>query len=82
MFCEAGQTPDLKRALGYCLVQLIGCGRRGGCRNVGRFAARETRHPSAHRYVAHACVEATVRYAVELGYEVTLVKDADRGLRG
>ena len=26
--------------------------------------------------VAHTCVEATVRYAAELGYEVTMVKDA------
>ena len=26
--------------------------------------------------IAHACIEATVRYAAELGYEVTLVKDA------
>src|SRR5262249_21649541 len=26
--------------------------------------------------IAHTCVEATVRFAVELGYEVTLVKDA------
>jgi ureidoacrylate peracid hydrolase len=26
--------------------------------------------------IAHTCVEATVRYAVELGYEVTMVKDA------
>ena len=26
--------------------------------------------------MAHACVEATVRYAAELGYEVTVVKDA------
>ncbi len=26
--------------------------------------------------LAHTCVEATVRYAAELGYEVTLVKDA------
>jgi len=26
--------------------------------------------------IAHTCVEATVRYAVELGYEVTLVRDA------
>jgi ureidoacrylate peracid hydrolase len=26
--------------------------------------------------IAHTCVEATVRYAAELGYEVTLVKDA------
>jgi ureidoacrylate peracid hydrolase len=25
--------------------------------------------------IAHTCVEATVRYAAELGYEVTLVKD-------
>src|ERR1043166_1531205 len=26
--------------------------------------------------IAHSCVEATVRYAAELGYEVTMVKDA------
>ena len=26
--------------------------------------------------MAHTCVEATVRFAAELGYEVTLVKDA------
>jgi nicotinamidase-related amidase len=26
--------------------------------------------------VAHTCVEATVRYGAELGYEVTVVKDA------
>ena len=26
--------------------------------------------------LAHTCVEATVRYAVELGYQVTMVKDA------
>jgi ureidoacrylate peracid hydrolase len=26
--------------------------------------------------VAHTCVEATVRYAAELGYEITVVKDA------
>jgi ureidoacrylate peracid hydrolase len=26
--------------------------------------------------IAHTCVESTVRYAVELGYEVTVVKDA------
>ncbi len=26
--------------------------------------------------IAHTCVEATVRYAAELGYEVALVKDA------
>jgi len=26
--------------------------------------------------IAHTCVEATVRYAMELGYEVTMVKDA------
>ena len=28
------------------------------------------------RLIAHACVEATVRYAAELGDEVTMVKDA------
>ena len=26
--------------------------------------------------IAHTCVEATVRYAMELGYEVTMIKDA------
>jgi nicotinamidase-related amidase len=26
--------------------------------------------------IAHTCVEATVRYAAELAYEVTMVKDA------
>ena len=26
--------------------------------------------------IAHTCVEATVRYAAELGYEVMVVKDA------
>jgi ureidoacrylate peracid hydrolase len=26
--------------------------------------------------ISHTCVEATVRYAAELGYEVTVVKDA------
>ena len=26
--------------------------------------------------VAHTCLEATVRYAAELGYDVTVVKDA------
>jgi ureidoacrylate peracid hydrolase len=26
--------------------------------------------------IAHTCIEATVRYAVELGCEVTVVKDA------
>ena len=26
--------------------------------------------------MAHTCVEATVRFAAELGYEVTVVKDA------
>jgi nicotinamidase-related amidase len=26
--------------------------------------------------IAHTCVEATVRYAAELGYEVTVIRDA------
>ncbi|MGB0008138.1 MAG: isochorismatase family cysteine hydrolase [Terracidiphilus sp.] len=26
--------------------------------------------------IAHTCVEATVRYAAELGYEITVIKDA------
>ena len=29
--------------------------------------------------IAHTCVEATVRYAAELGYEVTAVEDAIAG---
>ena len=29
-----------------------------------------------NKEVAHTCIEATVRFAAELGYEVTLVKDA------
>ena len=38
----------------------------------------KARHPSAHRYrlIAHTCIEATVRFAAELGYEVTVVRDA------
>ena len=26
--------------------------------------------------IAHTCIEATVRYAAELGYDVTVVRDA------
>ena len=26
--------------------------------------------------IAHTCVEATVRFAAELGYDVTVIKDA------
>jgi nicotinamidase-related amidase len=26
--------------------------------------------------IAHTCVEATIRFAAELGYEVTMIKDA------
>jgi len=26
--------------------------------------------------IAHTCIEATVRYAAELGYEVTVIRDA------
>ena len=42
------------------------------------FAAQEARNPSVHRGRAHGatCVEATVRFAAELGYEVTVVRDA------
>jgi len=32
--------------------------------------------------IAHTCVEATVRYAAELGYEVTIVKDGLRSSEG
>jgi ureidoacrylate peracid hydrolase len=32
--------------------------------------------------IAHTCVEATVRYAAELGYEVTVVKDATASYSG
>ena len=29
-----------------------------------------------HTLIVHTCIEATVRYAAELGYEVTVVRDA------
>jgi ureidoacrylate peracid hydrolase len=32
--------------------------------------------PMVIGHIAHTCVEATVRFAAELGYEVTVVKDA------
>jgi len=32
--------------------------------------------------IAHTCVEATVRYAAELGYDVTMVKDATASYSG
>jgi ureidoacrylate peracid hydrolase len=32
--------------------------------------------------IAHTCVEATVRYAAELGYDVTMVKDATADYSG
>jgi ureidoacrylate peracid hydrolase len=32
--------------------------------------------------IAHTCVESTVRFAAELGYEVTLVKDATADCQG
>jgi nicotinamidase-related amidase len=43
--------------------------------------ARETRGSGIHQLIvigliAHTCVEETVRFAAELGYEVTMVKDA------
>jgi hypothetical protein len=31
---------------------------------------------SSFGLIAHTCIEATVRFAAELGYEVTVVKDA------
>jgi nicotinamidase-related amidase len=42
------------------------------------FAAQETRihHLIVVGLIAHTCIEATVRIAAELGYEVTVVKDA------
>jgi nicotinamidase-related amidase len=33
-------------------------------------------------FIAHKCVEATVRYAAELGYEVTMVRDATADYSG
>jgi nicotinamidase-related amidase len=36
----------------------------------------ETPGEKTMTHPAHTCVEATVRFAAELGYEVTLVKDA------
>jgi ureidoacrylate peracid hydrolase len=32
--------------------------------------------------IAHTCIEATVRFAAELGYEVTVVKDATADYSG
>ena len=32
--------------------------------------------PMVIGHIAHTCVEATVRWAAELGYDVTVVKDA------
>ncbi|MFY9921187.1 MAG: isochorismatase family protein [Mycobacterium sp.] len=32
--------------------------------------------PGITGLIAHSCVEATVRYGAELGYQVTVVKDA------
>ena len=32
--------------------------------------------------IAHTCVEATVRYAAELGYEVTMARDATADYSG
>jgi isochorismate hydrolase len=41
-----------------------------GCAIKGRDSAAE------QSLIAHACVEAAVRFAAELGYDVTVVKDA------
>ena len=41
-------------------------------RNVGR----RTHELIVIGLIAHSCVEATVRYGAELGYQVTVVKDA------
>ena len=49
------------------------------CQHRFGFAAQKARHPSSSSssgLIAHTCVEATVRFAAELGYEVTMVKDA------
>ena len=55
-----------------CLPLLSGSPIRSG------FAAQETRHSQAYRdgFIAHTCVKATVRFAAELGYDVTMVKHA------
>jgi len=56
--------------------------------NIGARAASPTRiwtfsskNTAIHRLIvigliAHTCIEATVRFAAELGYDVTVVKDA------
>ena len=36
-------------------------------------AAQKARH---YGLIAHTCIEATVRFAAELGYDVTVVRDA------
>ena len=63
---------------------------RGGCHCVGALGIQWFRQYGSGfatqrrgiqklivmELIAHTCVEATVRYAAELGYEVTMVKDA------
>jgi hypothetical protein len=64
------------------------CGRRRCLMGVGRWSGNpitdlelQLKKHGIHQLIvmgliAHTCVEATVRYAAELGYEVTMVKDA------
>ena len=46
------------------------------CQHRFGSTAKEARYSQAIGLIAHTCVEATVRFAAELGYEVTMVKDA------
>ena len=47
------------------------------CQHRSGFAAQETRHPRVHRHGTHRpTCGGSVRFAAELGYQVTIVKDA------
>jgi hypothetical protein len=64
-----------QRAIVQWLHSQVSVRRRGKADNL--FAARWPPGFQEHSgLIAHTCVEATVRYAAELGYEVTMVKDA------
>jgi len=65
---QPGDIVALERALGFERLRQHRLGP----------AAQATRHPAliVMGLIAHTCVEATVQYAAELGYDVTMVKDA------
>ena len=51
---------------------------RTGASNTARGEANcaPSSCPSGAKSIAHTCIEATVRYGTDLGYDVTVVKDA------